>query len=210
MEAAAGEVGGTERHFCVRANVYELSKHATDKLANGNLVNVPGQARHGQANMTLYAVAPTVKKFRFDLVTANPDFERGQPFDLEIAEVAGRFDRNELVHLERSSLVERVDEGEGLALRGTRGRIAVAPAERPAGRLQIELGKQRGSCIAVEYEPAEERWVTMTLRFDEDADGAVHRFDVIQRGPDGIIGGARVMTIVVPEDLDSDEDDTGY
>jgi hypothetical protein len=206
----AAEVGGSERHFCIRANVYGLNNAAADKVLDGNLINVPAQARHAQRNMTLLKVAPMIKKFSFDLLTANPDFERGQLFDLEIAEITGRFEPTELVALERSNLVERVDE-RGLALRGTRGEIAVTPSDRPAERLQIELGKQRGSGIAVEYEPGQERWVTMTLRFDEEPGGTVHRFDVVQRGPDGLIGGARVMTIVVPDDLDSDDDDkSGY
>ena len=210
----AAELGGApERHFCIRANVFD-AQIPGDKLADGSLVDVPAQLRHAQRNMTLKPQITNLKSFSFDLATANPDPEKPQEFELEIVPFAGKFQPAELAHIEESIWVERVEGERGLWLRGTEGRVAIKPAsEGSVRRLRLELGKRAGQCLKLTYEPGAEHWITMRAIFDGNEDGLVHRFDIVQRGRDGVVGAARVMTIAVPEELtipDFDDAEEGY
>lgn len=49
--------------------------------------------------------------------------------------------------------------------------------------------------------PGEEGTMTLHMALRPGDEAAVHRFDVFQHGPKGLVGAARVMTIAVPEEL---------
>jgi len=199
------ELGGlAEKHFCIRANVF-LASRPGDKLNDGNLVDVPAEKRHGQKNMTLVPKGTVKKDFMFELATANLDPEQPQEFALQIVEVTGPLEPPEIFHIQNSPWVLRADERDGLILRDSDGRIEVKPAiDRPDARISLTLGDDTGSRLEAYYEPGEERPITMRVIFgdnDDDEDGLLRRFDIVQHGSDGVVGAARVITISVPEDM---------
>ena len=60
--------------------------------------------RHGQRNMTLLPKPVTLRgSMDFDLAIANPDAREAQEFRFEVREVRGRFERNEIAHLRRTT-----------------------------------------------------------------------------------------------------------
>jgi hypothetical protein len=204
----ATDLAGTDAgHFCIRANVF-LAANPADKLSSSNDVNVPAQVRHAQRNMTMIPKVSLKADFSFTLITANPDPRKTGKFGFEIVEVTGPLEPAEIFHIQDSPYVLRADRRGHFTLRQSDGKTKVrTPIRKPLKRPLLQLGERTASRFEARYEPGEARPMTMHLDFGKDEDGLIRRFDVIQRGPKGVVGAARVMTISVPELLEGGADD---
>ena len=201
----AVEIGGPQRHFCIRANVFvdlnDQEPPPGSPAGTAPTITPFTNIRHAQRNMTLLPKPVTLKKpLTFELAIANPDEREAQDFRFEVREVRGKFGRNEVAHLRRTRWIDHKLKKQ-LALPGTKGEVEVAPARRPARQLELKFGKKHGHELDVRLKPGEERTVTLQMGLEPGDRAAVHRFDVFQHGRKGLIGAARVMTIAVPEEL---------
>jgi hypothetical protein len=197
------EIGGPERHFCIRANVFV---DPNDQEPDPNLpagtppaIDIFGNIRHAQRNMTLLPKPPNLRApMDFDMDMGNPGEEEGE-FRFEVEEVRGELEPNEIAHLLQTRWIDPFIKG--LVLPCSRGELPVTAARRRAREVTLEIGERAGERLEAGIKPGE--YGTIRLRIDlEPGDvGAVHRFDVFQHGRDGLVGGARVMTITVPEEL---------
>ena len=196
-----GELGGgTELHCCVQANVFvDPNDQEPDPPGTAPHIDVPNIIRHAQRNMTLKASPTPSKAMKFDILTGNPDEEAGE-FEFEFREVRGKFGAVEIAHLRRTQWVDRATK-DRLTLRGSRGKILVGPAKRPSPGFAMTLGRERGERLVAKFKPGQQRKMSLNMEFAPGADGAVYRFDVIQRQGKRVIGAARVMTMAVPEEL---------
>ena len=199
------EIGGTSRHFCIRANVFvdlaDQEPPPGSPAGTAPTITPFTEIRHAQRNMTLLPKPVTLKKpLIFELAIANPDEHKEQEFKFEVREVRGKFGRNEIAHLRRTRWIDH-ERKEQLALPGTDGKVEVAPARHPARQVALEFRKKHGHELDVRLKPGAESTVTLQMGIEPGDPAAVHRFDVFQHGRKGLIGGARVMTIAVPEEL---------
>jgi len=198
------EVGGTERHFCIRANVFvdlnDQQPPAGSPAGTPPALDPTTNVRHAQRNMTLLPKPTTLKAIEFHLAIGNPDDERAQEFSFEVREVRGELDRNELAHLRQTRWIDRKFK-EALVLRGSAGRTKIAPARRKADTVALQRGRQSGHELKQRLKANELGDVKLQLALGTGDTGAIHRFDVFQHGRHGLIGSARVMTIAVPEKL---------
>lgn len=200
----AGELGGaTELHCCIRANVFiDAADQEPDPTLPANTppdIDIHTNIRHAQRNMTLLAKPPGAM-FMFALAMANADLDADDDFVFEVTERRGMFEANEVAHLRRTSWVDP-EFPDGLVLPGTDGTLELAPARRDTPEFGLQLGRESGTELQVRLGAGEEG--TVTLEFDPGEEDAaeVRRFDIVQRRGERQIGGARVMTVAVPEAL---------
>jgi hypothetical protein len=201
----AAEIGGAQRHFCIRANVF-VDPNDQEPDPNGPAgtppaIDIFGNVRHAQRNMTLLPMPMMLKApMNFDLAIANLDEEKDDLFRFDVREVRGEFEPNEIAHLRQTRWIDREFE-KGLLLPGTGGEVEVTAARRPAGEFALQLGEQSGRRLETQLKAGEEGAITLQMTLEPGEEASVHRFDVFQHGREGLVGAARVMTIAVPEDL---------
>ena len=200
----AAEIGGTQRHFCIRANVFvDPADQEPDPNVPGSLpdIRILTNIRHGQRNMTLLPKPVTLREsMDFDLAIANPDAREAQEFRFEVREVRGRFERNEIAHLRRTNWVDP-EFKKGLVLPGTGGEVEVTAARRRAQDFAVEFREKSGKELVTKLDAGEGGTMRLQMLIAPGDTAAVHRFDVLQHDRKGIVGGARVMVIAVPEEL---------
>lgn len=201
----SGELGGGEElHCCVRANVFvNESDREPDPTAPVNTppsLDIHTVIRHAQRNITLLATPPG-DALNFVLAIGNPDIEEAGEFTFEIAEVRGKFSRNEIWHLRQTDWVDS-EIRKGLVLPGTGGEIELKPARKRAREFGLQLGKKAGTKLKSRLKPGQQATMELDLDLGRGGIAGVHRFDIVQRGRKGReIGAARVMALTVPEKL---------
>lgn len=198
----AAEIGGAQRHFCIRANVFvNPADQQPNPAGTPPVLNPLGIIRHAQRNMTLLPKPVNAKApMDFDLAIANPDEEEAEEFKFEAREIRGKLERNEIAHLRQTPWIDRKLK-KVLALAGTGGEVEVKAAHRPAKEFALQHRRKSGKALKARLKPGEEGTMTLHMALRPGDEAAVHRFDVFQHGPKGLVGAARVMTIAVPEEL---------
>jgi hypothetical protein len=198
----AAELGGPERHFCIRANVFvDPNDQLPNPAGTAPVLDPLGNIRHAQRNMTLLPKPVNAKApMEFDLAIANPDEEEDGEFTFEVQEIRGKLQRNEIAHLRKTLWIDpKITKG--LALPGTGGEVEVKAARRRAEEFGLELGRKGGKKLKTRLKPGEQGTMRLQMAIRPGDEAAVHRFDVFQHGREGLVGAARVMTIAVPEEL---------
>lgn len=201
----AAEIGGAQRHFCIRANVFvDPNDQEPDPNAPAGtlpVIDIANNPRHAQRNMTLLPKPVMFRGFfPFDLDIGNPDPEEGGEFRFSVAEILGALNANEIAHLRLTRWIDP-EFLEGLVLAGTKGEVEVVAAHRPAREVALVLGESSGEKVEAQLAGGELGTMTLQMLLDPGDAASVHRFEVTQYGRDGLVGAAHVMTIAVPEDL---------
>ena len=195
------EIGGAERHFCLQAQVFlDAAEQLPQPAGSVPAINLnnPRQAQH---NMTLRAkVASLEDQVSTELAVANHGTQAAA-FRFVAKEVLGSFGGSEIAYLRRSRWAETLPVHETLMLAGSH-HAQLKPAPAPALDVTLALGAESASGeLDATLQPGVEAELSLLVTLPAGDAAIVHRFDVLQYRGEEFVGGARVMTIGVTDQM---------
>jgi hypothetical protein len=204
-----------EVHCCILGNVYRPATANSPAdgariLASPNpalLLDVAGNRHHGQRSMTIKK-HPANIQMAFPMFAANPDPDSDQAFTLQLAEhPPGEFQDWELAELDAlGPWIRRTAAAPEGGIPGIEFVIdgepqPVGAAGQPLADLELDIeGEGAGPDQTVELGADEARrmFVNATI---PDEEFVLRIIDVTQTQEDAMVGGMRLMIMVVPEEL---------
>lgn len=209
--------GGTvpavgEMHCCVLGNVFGQGDGAqVPSSPNGPVLDIAGNRRHAQRNMTIKTYAAGVA-LTFVMHAANPDPEREQDVLLQIEELPIRklqpIELRELdglaPWLRRSRKRFEGDVVPGLEVRLGDERLPLRIAKKPLKDLQLEIGDASGPQLKLTLGPDEPQLMRLNASLPKE-ELVLRILDITQRQGRRTVGGARVLALTVPDELLEEE-----
>jgi hypothetical protein len=190
-----GLTSSDELHVCLLANCYATPPGAAPDgqqiTAQPPPVNVPVNRHHGQHNITLRGMGESTGGMSMAMFAGNPAADGEEVFELAATELPiERLDPS----LARIALNSRW--GDWLAEHGE-----LHPGKEPAGDVAVEIAGERGERVRVPLTADKPERMTLTFATRGDEAGVLRAFDVVQRQGKQVVGGARLVTVSVPDDL---------
>jgi hypothetical protein len=209
-EITARFVGG-DVHCCILGNVYSPNDPGSAEIPDspgGPVLNVAGERRHAQHNMTIKA-HNTARSLAFHLYAGNPDPEREEIATLEIRErVPRKLQTWELRQLDalgpwiRRTKVAHPGGIPGLEILAGRKAHAVLPSKAPLKGLELHIPGAKGSGPKRAIELGAHQAQRMTIAVPKTPGDFVLRvLDITQTQRGKPVGGARLMLMNVPQEL---------
>jgi hypothetical protein len=215
-------------HVCLGANSFTLTDAAPEGAqwtAQSGFLDICGNQHHAQKNIAVRKVVPGIKTV-FHLKLANPELETRR-FVVRVREVVQheQLGLGEREHLLSGALVEpiglRPEELEQIKAEthgepferawlraGARLKLAnvereVQPAARPVAELELVTDDGHGTDLEITMAGRTLKPVAVEVVVAKDTPfGTVNVIDVTQSNrADQLVGGTRLMTVSVPEDL---------
>ena len=182
-------------HVCLLANCYATPPGAAP---DGQFIvgpprppiDVPNNRHHAQHNILLKGLPAGGGGMGMDMFAGNPAQEGEERFLIQVEELALEEIGPELVELVLNSRWAKVlEEGKGLR-----------PAGKPAD-VKLEAGGASGTELEVVFQAERPQRVRLESSFGEREENVVRVFDLVQRRGREAVGGARLVTLGVPDDV---------
>ncbi|MFE5720445.1 hypothetical protein [Streptomyces erythrochromogenes] len=210
-------------HLCVGANVFVETLPAPEgaRLSSGKL-DVISNRHHGWLNITVVRNSPRIAPLAFRLTNPGTEPERFvlRAWELDGESAMGQVEQEHLLMAGFVDLTDcgpepplvpaacqrephertRLAKGGRLVLRGLPEPVPLRPAESEA-RFEIRTAAEGCDPTTVEVDIRPGQHVPALFVVNSEGEpGEVHTFDIVQETQDGVvIGGARVITVDVPE-----------
>lgn len=189
-----------ELHVCLLANCYATPANAAPDgqqiSAQPPVINVPANRHHGQHNITLRGMGESSGGMGMMMFAGNPDADGEDVFEVTVEEQQLERLDTRLVWLVRNSRwADWLAEG---------GKLR--PADQPAGEPRLTVAGETGRKVRVPLTAAKPQRMTLEFETGGRQAGVVRVFDVVQRRGDDVAGGARLVTVALPDDVFDDLD----
>jgi hypothetical protein len=182
-------------HVCLLANCFATPPGAAPDgqqiVAQPPPIDVPNNRHHGQHNITLRGVASAIGGMSMSMFAGNPDPEGEDLFELVVTE----------------QQPERIDPGlVELVLNSRWGKTfaeggELRVAKEPAKGLRLDVAGESGARLRVPFTAGKPQRMELGFEFGDGDENVLRVFDVVQSRRREVVGGARLVTLGVPDDV---------
>jgi hypothetical protein len=195
---SVGLTSADELHVCLLANCYATPPSAAPDgaqiTAQPPPINVPTNRHHGQHNITLRGMGESAGGMGMKMFAGNPDADGEDVFELLVEEQRlERLDERLIWLVRNSRWADWLAEGGELR-----------PAKAAAGELRLTVAGDSGPRVRVPLTASKPELMTLEFETGGRETGVVRVFDVVQRRGDDVAGGARLVTVALPDDVFED------
>jgi hypothetical protein len=181
-------------HVCLLANCFATpTTGAPDGqkiTAQPPPIDVPNNRHHAQHNIVLHGVASGAGGMSMSMFAGNPAPEGEDVFQLEVVEQRDERLLPELVELARNSSWAEFAADAKLRL-----------PQEPANGVRLEMDAAGGQRFRAPLAAGKPQRMQLTAEFGSDEAGVVRAFEILQRRGREVVGGARLVTLGVPDDF---------
>lgn len=185
-------------HVCLLANCYATPPGAAADgqqiVAQPPPIDVPNNRHHGQHNITLRGVAAASGGMGMMMFAGNPAAEGEEVFELFVVE--------QLHEQLEPGLVELASNSRWGPTLAETGELRLA--REPAKGLRLDLGGESGEKLRVPLTAGKPQRMKLEFEFGDGEENVLRVFDVVQRRGREVVGGARLLTLGVPDDVFKD------